>query len=310
MILTVTPNPSIDLLFETDLLCWDDANRVEMPRRRIGGQGINLTRAAIALGEASTAIAFAGGRTGDELCALLDADATPYRFIRIDSDTRTFVAVRELATGRSMLVNPRGPVLTEDDRARMLTAVEAACKDLKPEWVVCSGSIPRGLGNDLYAYISRIAHEWDARFIADCDGEPLARAVNTGCDLLAPNQHEAERLTNQPIISVQDAAAAAKSLTTAAPRVLIKLGEKGAVLANAHGAWHAAGKPVTGGSAVGAGDAFLASFLVADKQGAPPYEALRRAVAAGAAVLHSTESDLLTREDYQRILADVVVVPV
>lgn len=310
MILTVTPNPSIDLLFETDLLSWDDANRVEMPRRRIGGQGINLTRAARVLGADSAAIAFVGGRTGDELCALLDADGTPYRFVRIDAETRTFVAVRELATGRSMLVNPRGPVLTEDDRAHMLIAVELACKELKPDWVVCSGSIPRGLGNDLYACISRIAHEWDARFIADCDGEPLERAVNSGCDLLAPNQHEAERLMKQPIVSVQDAAAAAKSLTSAAPRVLIKLGEKGAVLANAHGAWHAAGKPIMGGSAVGAGDAFLASFLAAEKQGAPPYEALRRAVGAGAAVLHSTEDDLLTREDYQRILADVVVVPV
>lgn len=309
MILTVTPNPSIDLLFETDLLVWDDANRVEMPRRRIGGQGINLTRAARMLGEESVALAFTGGRTGEELKAMLDSEGTPLRAVPIDDETRTFVAVRENATGRSMLVNPRGPVLTEDDRARMVEAVADACAELKPDWVVCSGSVPRGLGNDLYAYIAGIAHAHGARFVADCDGEPLTRAVDAGCDLLAPNQHETERFMNEPIFSVQDAGAAAKSLLSAAPQVLIKLGQQGAVLADAHGAWHAHTPALNRGSAVGAGDAFLASFLVALKQKAPPYEALKRAVAAGAAVLRSEGAELLNHDQYLRTLTDVVVVP-
>ncbi|MGQ0812952.1 MAG: 1-phosphofructokinase family hexose kinase [Gemmatimonadota bacterium] len=191
MILTITPNPSIDLLHEAEKLVWDDANRVGMPRRRAGGQGINLTRAARELGGASVALAFFGGRAGAELNALLDDDATPHIVVPIEAETRTFVAVRE-ASGRSLLINPHGPELSEDDRVRLLHEVETACKQLKPEWVVCSGSIPRGAGNDLYAFISRIAHAHDTRFIADCDGEPLERAIRAGCDLLVPNQHEAK----------------------------------------------------------------------------------------------------------------------
>ncbi|HUP88831.1 MAG TPA: hypothetical protein VM100_05765, partial [Longimicrobiales bacterium] len=107
MILTVTPNPSVDLLFEADELCWDDANRVEMPRRRAGGQGVNLTRAARVLGGESVVIAFFGGVTGAELKLLLDDDATPYIDVPIAHDSRVFVAVRERSTGRSMLINPR-----------------------------------------------------------------------------------------------------------------------------------------------------------------------------------------------------------
>src|SRR5688500_6415291 len=309
MILTITPNPSIDLLHESATIVWDDANRVEEPRRRAGGQGINLTRAARDLGGESVALAFFGGRTGADLVALLEDDPTPHIVVPIPGETRTFVAVRETSTGRSMLVNPRGPELSEDDRANMLEAVEDACTRLKPKWLVCSGSIPRGVGNDLYAFISRIAHAHGARFMADCDAEPLERAIKAGVDLLAPNQHEAERLLNQPIVSVPEAAAAARSLLSAAPRVLLKVGKHGAVHADGHGVWHAHTDAIKEGSAVGAGDAFLASFLVADRDGAPPYEALRRAVAVGSAVLLSEGTALLSRSDYDALLRDVVVIP-
>jgi 1-phosphofructokinase family hexose kinase len=309
MILTITPNPSIDLLHETPKLVWDDANRVDAPRRRAGGQGINLTRAARVLGGESTALAFCGGKTGAELAAILEEEGTPHIRVPIEGESRTFVAVRETATGKSMLINPRGPELSEDDRANMLEAVEAACARLKPAWLVCAGSIPRGVGNDLYAFISRIAHAHGARFIADCDGEPLERAVKAEVDLLAPNQHEAERLLRQPIVSVPEAAAAARALLRAAPRVVIKLGREGAVLADAHGCWHAQTRALNDGSAVGAGDAFLASFLVAEMAGAAPYEALRRAVAAGTAAVMSSGGALLARPDYDAVLADVVVTP-
>lgn len=310
MILTVTPNPSIDLLYEADRLVWDDANRVEAPRRRAGGQGVNLTRAARALGGESTALAFFGGIAGNELKQLLDDDGTPYIDVPIQHDTRVFVAVRETSTGRSMLVNPRGPELTEDDRANLLEAVEAACAQLKPKWVICSGSVPRGLGNDLYAYIGRVARAQNAKFVADCDGDALIRAMDAGCELLCPNKHEAERLTYLPVTSVQEAALAAESLLRAAARVVIKLGENGAVYHDGKTCLHAKGRTVNSGSAVGAGDAFLAAFIVAEQNGAPAHEALRHAVAAGGAVLLSQGNDLINKFDFDSILNDVVVTPV
>jgi 1-phosphofructokinase family hexose kinase len=309
MILTVTPNPSIDLLYETDALVWDDANRVEAPRRRPGGQGINLTRAVRILGEESVAVAFMGGRTGQELQLLLGDDATPHVAVSIPAETRTFVAVRETVTGRSMLINPRGPILSDNERTCMLDQVGDLCAELKPRWVVCSGSVPRGVGDDLYAGIEPFAHGCDARFVADCDGAALALAMKAGCDLIAPNHHEAGRLLDARVASVRDAGAAARTLTRSAPRVLIKLGAHGAVLADGSNCWHAHGKTIERGSAVGAGDAFLAAFLVADKRGAPPEEALRHAVAAGTAVLLSHGTDLLSHGDYAALLGDVTVTP-
>ena len=64
---TVTPNPSVDILFETETLVWDDANRVPEPRRRAGGQGINVARALRVLGAEAVPVALLGGRTGAEV---------------------------------------------------------------------------------------------------------------------------------------------------------------------------------------------------------------------------------------------------
>lgn len=307
MILTVTPNPSIDYLFEAETLCWDDANRVEMPRRRAGGQGINLTRAARVLGGESVALACFGGAAGAELKAMLQREDTSFIDVPINGDTRVFFGVRETGTGRSMLVNPRGPDLNADDRVRLVNAVDDACKRLRPTWVVCSGSVPRGLGNDLYAQIAQIAHMFDARFVADCDGEALANAVTAGCDLLAPNRHEAERLTNTAVKSPQHAIAAARSLCGVADTVFLKLGADGAIAASNEGCWIACGPAMQSGSAVGAGDAFLAAALVSKEKGAPLSEALRSAVAAGTAVLQSRGSNLLARDDYENLLRAVQV---
>jgi 6-phosphofructokinase 2 len=307
VILTITPNPSVDYLFEAETLCWDDANRVEMPRRRTGGQGINLTRAARVLGGESIALGLFGGSAGADLKAALQTEGTPVIDVPIDADTRVFFGVRETATGRSMLVNARGPILTASDRARLLAAAAQACAEHNPTWVVCSGSVPRGLGDDLYAHIADIAHAHNARFIADCDGQQLANAVKRGCDLIAPNQHEAERLTYMSVPDADAAAVAARALGSLAPEVFLKLGHLGAIAAVGGEMWLAQGPQLRSGSAVGAGDAFLAALLVSKENGAPPKEALQSAVAAGTAVLLSRGSDLLTRNDYESVLREVQV---
>ncbi|HEY0303426.1 MAG TPA: PfkB family carbohydrate kinase, partial [Longimicrobiales bacterium] len=211
----------------------------------------------------------------------------------------------ETATGRSMLVNARGAILGSADRARLLERVQQACAELRPAWVVCSGSVPRGVGEDLYAEIADMAHAPGLRFVVDCDGAQLSSAVAKGCDLIAPNQHEAERLSYLPIRNADEAVKAATSLRSVSAEVYVKLGPEGAVASTRAGTWIARGPQLQSGSAVGAGDAFLAALLVAKEKGAPHEEALRNAVAAGTAVLKSRGSDLLTRSDYDHMLREV-----
>ena len=292
MILTITPNPSLDLLYEAERLVWDDANRIEEPRRRPGGQGINLSRAARVMGLPTHALALLGGESGDEIARVLVAEGMPLTAVRIEAPTRTFVGVREVATGRSMLLNSRGPVLSGVERAALIRAVETACHAVRPDWVACCGSVPRGIGDDVYAEIGAIAKTCGARFVADCDGAAL-RAAEPLCDLLVPNRHEAERLTGLTIDSIDAAAHAAIGL--ARGRIAaITLEADGAVLSDGTNAW--LGKPtlpLNNGNPVGAGDAFLAGLL-GGLESSAYLGSLAAAVTAGTAVLRSEGEQIIT----------------
>ncbi len=311
MILTLTPNPSVDLLFESDRLVWDDANRIAMPRRRAGGQGINVARAARVLGGEAAAIAPLGGAAGIELRAMLEAEGMPLTAVPIEGETRVFVGVREHETGRSLLLNPRGPELRPSEVDALTAAVRDELGQATAEtrtgwpapWLLCCGSLPPGADEDLYAQLGREARRLGARFVPDCDGGALRLAAEAGCDALVPNLHEAERLLGRSITDTIDAGRAARELLAfgAPTAVAVTLGAEGAVLATDAGAWHAVAEaPAEPGSAVGAGDAFLAALLLELDSSAEPPDALACAVAAGAAVLLAEGGDLLSRGDYDR----------
>lgn len=302
-IVTVTPNPSIDLLFEAGTLVWDDANRVGMPRRRAGGQGVNVARAVHALGGNAVAIALLGGAIGDELAALLRAEGIALRVAIAPSETRVFVAVREHDSGRSLLLNPRGPMCGPAEEEALLREVERTATD----WVVSSGSVPPGFGPDFHARVRDAALAAGARVVVDGDGRGLREAA-PGCALLVPNLAEAERLLDRRIAGVRDAASAARALLGSGTRhVAITMGAEGAVLATADGpaAFHArAPDAPTGASAVGAGDAFLAALLLR-LDDVPARDALRYAVAAGTAVLHGNGADLVDPNVVERLLPSI-----
>lgn len=329
MILTVTPNPSLDLLFRAERLVWDDANRIPLPRRRPGGQGINVVRAARALepDAPARAVALLGGAVGRDLEAALAAEGTPLRAVPFGGETRVFVGVRESATGRALLLNPRGASAGEesargllDAAAEELTAAEA---EGRVAWVACCGSLPPGLPADLYARIGSMARARGHRFVPDCDGEALRLAVESGCDLVVPNVHEAARLLGREIEGVAGAVDAARALVDGGPGLaLVTMGAGGAVAATAAGAW--AARPVltsdlarelAAGSAVGAGDALLAAVLLAlggaPGDGAPAPDriegALAAGVAAGTSALMGQGDRLVDRSDYERVLGLVEV---
>ena len=314
MILTLTPNPSVDLLFVADRLVWDDANRVPMPRRRPGGQGVNVVRAARALDPESPALAVLplGGAAGDEMATLLGAEGTPFRAVPIAGETRVFVGVRETATDRSLLLNPRGPTLSETETDALMDAVvrelDRPQDDDADRWLACCGSLPPGLPADFYARAGRAARVRGWRFVPDCDGDSLARAVDAGCDLLVPNIHEAERLLGCDLPDLADAADGAADLLDSGPgAVAITRGVDGAVLATAEGVWTATAGPRAEGSAVGAGDAFLAALLLAFRARFAPPDALVRAVAAGTGTLLSQGADLVTPAHVARVVDSVRV---
>jgi 1-phosphofructokinase family hexose kinase len=316
-ILTITPNPSLDLLHDTDAIAWDDANRVSPPRRRAGGQGINVSRSVVALGGTTHAVAPLGGRTGDELRALIEDEGIPATIVSAPGETRIFAALRETSTGRSILINPRGETFSAEQFEHFRSAAESAILKTRPKWVACCGSVPPGFSPDFYASLAPVARRAGARFTADCDGEALRLAVASGTDLVVPNRFEAERLTGRRISDVPSAIDAAHSIAAAASQgstVVITLGGDGAVLVSEEFAAHAhistEGLAGATGSAVGAGDAFLAATLLSFIRGSTLQETLAAGVAAGTSALYGTGAELVNTGAYRTLLNCVTLMEV
>lgn len=325
MLLTLTPNPSLDLLFTADGLVWDDANRVPMPRRRPGGQGVNLVRAARALDPSASALAVAllGGAVGDELRQMLAEEGTPLAAVPSPGETRLFVGVRDRGAGRALLLNPRGPTggpAVEEALFHAVSREMDRADGRGPHWLACCGSLPPGISPDFYDRVGRAGRDRGWSFVPDCDGAGLREAAATA-DLLVPNVHEAERLLGWPVTGLSGAAAAARALLDLGAALgVITLGADGAVAATPRGCWRArleAGVGLDGirselaeGSAVGAGDAFLAALLLSRDPAQRTADALADAVAAGTAALLSRGSDLVRREAFDRIRPHVRVDPV
>lgn len=304
-VVTVTPNPSLDLLFETDrALVWDDANRMADPRRRPGGQGINVARALRELGGDALAIALLGGRTGAEIERTLLAEGTPLRVVAGADETRTFVAVREHPQQRSLLLNARGPTRTPADQEALFRATIDAVAESAPSWLACCGSLPPGFDAHFYRALARAARDTGARVVVDCDGDALHAAAGL-CDLLVPNQHEAERLTGLSVRDTDDALDAVRALPS--PIAAVTLGARGAVLRRAGQIWLATPERSIDATSVGAGDCFLAALLLALADADDPARALRLATAAATASLLSEGQRVMKREDAARLAAGVQV---
>jgi sugar/nucleoside kinase (ribokinase family) len=98
-----------------------------------------------------------------------------------------------------------------------------------------------------------------------------------GVDLVLANSDEATVLAGDT-----DPVAQARRLATVAVRAVVKRGPAGAVWAGPEGVFEAPGRPAAAVvDPTGAGDAFAAGLLAAWVGGAPPAQALERAVALG-----------------------------
>jgi 1-phosphofructokinase len=283
VIVTVTPNPSVDWTFDVGSLARGQLHRASAARAEASGKGVNVARALAANGVAVTAVLPLGGPVAAELAALLTAEGVDFAAVRIDGAVRVNVSLAE-PDGVATKVNSPGPALSPAEAgelaARTLQAVGPG------DWVVGSGSLPPGVRPDLYAAICAGAHERGARFALDSSDAALAAGLAARPDVIKPNTDELAAVTGTVIETLGDAADAARQLLAGgAAAVLVSAGPDGALLITAEGSWHAAAAVPAVRSTVGAGDALLAGFIASGQGGPARPAALAEATAWAAAAL-------------------------
>jgi len=301
MIVTVTPNPSLDRTLELDQLVRGAVNRASGGRVDAGGKGVNVARALAAHGVKTAAVLPLGGPDGDRLRDLLAGRGVEVLAVPVTGGVRTNITVAE-PDGTTTKLNEAGPTLLPGEveglrRAVLDTAVPGG-------WVVCCGSLPGGVGSAFYADLVAPLHARGARVAVDTSGAAMSAvlapdraeaAPDPWPDLIKPNHDELAEAVGRALPTLGDVVTAAEELRArGVGTVLASLGADGAVLVDAGGAVHAEARVDRPRSTVGAGDALLAGFLSRYAEPAGPD------LAAGPAVL---DDAVLAREALAAALA-------
>ncbi|WP_405392948.1 1-phosphofructokinase [Streptomyces sp. NBC_01102] len=292
MILTVTPNPSLDRTYELPGLTRGAVLRATADRVDPGGKGINVSRAVAAAGHRTVAVAPLGGPEGELLARLLGEHGIEAAGVPITGSTRINVTLVE-PDGTLTKVNAAGPEITTAEAECLLDAVRS--RSAGTEWIACCGSLPRGLPPEWYAELVARSHRAGARIALDTSGAALVAALAERPDVIKPNTEELAEAVGRPLATVGDALKAAQELCELGARsVLASLGAAGQLLVEDSGAYFAGARVDAVRSNVGAGDASLAGFLAAGGTGRA---ALSAAVAHGAAAVQLPGSVMPTPAD-------------
>lgn len=304
-ILTLTINPALDVSTTTEHVTSGHKLRCGPSRLDPGGGGINVARVVQRLGGRPLAIYTAGGPTGEAYRRLVEAERLPALVVPIQGSTRQDFTVDETGTGEQFRFVLQGPELSEPEWRLCLGLV---ADSIQPGgYVVASGSLPPGVPEDFYARIARLAREQGARCVVDASGPALAAALAEGVFLVKPSRRELGLHFGTTLEDEQAELDAAAALVAdgSSENVALTLGGAGAVLASAAGTLRLAVPKVDVRSTVGAGDSFLAAFVLRLAQRLDSAAAFRSAVAAGSATVTTQATELCHRDDVERLEAEL-----
>lgn len=305
-IVCVSANPAMDRRVHLDTLRKGSVNRALLARGFAGGKAAHVAMAARALVDDVAWIGFLGGAVGAECAEQLKSLGIQVSAIPTVATTRVNLEILEAAGEITEILEPgRAPAMTE--RKKLWQAIRGISNS---SLLVISGSLPVGLAPSFYSSVIEDARSRGIRVFLDTSGAALPAGIKAKPHFVKVNRNEAEALTGQTIRNESDALRAAREITRqGADSAAVTLGREGvAWLESAEAAgWLARPPKLRCVSAVGCGDATLAGFAVAARQGLSGEQAIRLAVSCGAANCAAETPGRITRSRVHAVLKQVYV---
>ncbi len=294
-ILSIALNPAIDISSDADEVRHTHKTRTHNQRQHAGGGGINVARVIVELGGHCELLYLSGGATGELLETMLRPLGIRQHVMKIHDPVRVAYNVHELSTNLEYRFVPEGPLVSDAELAPVFDILEKCHAD----YVVASGSLPRGVPADTYLRMAEIAARRNQRFVLDTSGEAL-RETLASCHvfLVKPSLGELEGLVGRKLDHESVGPAAQEVIRRgAAQYIAVTLGADGAVLVGADSITRVPAIKVAVQSAVGAGDSFVAGMTWSLAEGKDIVEAFRLGMAAGAAAVMTSGTELCRRRD-------------
>lgn len=280
MIYTVTFNPAIDYVMQTENLETGITNRSVKEEYFFGGKGINVSTILHRLGVETTALGFVSGFTGDALIAGLKEEGFATDFIRLNNGfTRINVKIKDKEETE---INGQGPTITPEAIGELFQKLDALTEK---DMLVISGSVPYSMPTDTYQQILRRLAKKNLSIVVDATGQLLLQVLQYRPFLIKPNNDELADMLEKPMNTTEDIINGAKTLQKKGARnILVSRGAKGALLLTEDD--EVILQDAIKGNAintVGAGDSMIAGFLTGYIKTKDYHYALHLGTAAGSA---------------------------
>jgi 6-phosphofructokinase 2 len=309
MIYTVTLNPSLDRVIWVDEIKTDDSVRISAEKHYAGGKGIDASRVIKTLGGDTTATGFLGSFNGLHLEGLLINEGVTCDFVKIAGETRSNVIIFQNNSKEHIALNSKGPQVTPYDLATLFNKITNLSK--KPSFVLLGGSLPREVNKSIYGQLIYALRAQGIKVALDADNEPLKLAIKEKPTLIKPNTHEFARLIGKTVETHQEIIQSGQEfLKEGIEIIIVSMGSKGLLVFDTNQAFHVTPPKIEVNSTIGSGDSALAAFLLGLEQGKSIDECGVMGAAAGAATAMSPGVELVSLEDFQKLLPEVKCQPV
>lgn len=300
MILTVTVNAALDRTVTVPNFGASHRQRATDAIALPGGKGVNIARALRRLGEPVITTGFAGGRTGTTIIEELSDEGILNDFVRVSDESRVSTAVIDPMSGGQTEINEIGPSVGPDEIDVLFSKLRYLSKGA--DCLVLAGSLPRDVPEDLYARILKELSSADMVTAVDAFGACLRTSLGGEPDIVSPNRREAEELVGYEFQDDGDVAEGAEEIHNMGAGIVLIHGSEGCVARIPDGksarVLRAHLPRITEVAAtVGSGDAFLAGFIASWIHRRDAEEAVRQAVAAGAANALRLGAGVFEQED-------------
>ena len=304
MITTVCMNPSFDKTASVNQLVAGDVNRLHSVRVDVGGKGINVAIVLKRLGIDVRCIGCLGEDNSESFLRMIKKDELCFDYLTVPGEIRTNLKLMDESQKVITEFNEPGVALDEEQLRAFMYLLSSKSND--SEYVVLSGRLPAGCSENTYQRCMQAVA--DKKVVLDCAGESLLHGIKEKPYLIKPNLPEMEALMKKELRTLRSLRDAALILIEyGAQNVVVSMGKYGAMLINDQTTLFAPALMVEARSTVGAGDSMVGGILAGLSCGASIQDAFRHGVAAGAASVMTDGTQLLYKQDFDRLLSKVTV---
>ena len=306
MIITLTPNPSVDRTLHVPQLRFNEVLRAHDVRVDWGGKGFNVSRALRILNEETLALAWVGGGTGRMMQHGLNQLGIKTDFVWVEEETRINTVAQEDSGEWYIRLNEPGPHIPEDAIQSLLAKAEAYASK-KDIWVA-AGSLPQDVPADFYTQLIHLLKNKGVRVFFDANGEALRAGLSDPPFLVNPDISETEDFVGFSIHNYDDAKRAVLPfLRLGVEYVALSIDGLGLLLASQQEMMLATPPKVSIRNVTGAGDALMAGMAYGFARGMDLREIARLGAAFSAVAVATASLASVKNSDVEAMLPRVDV---